>query len=726
MPGAVGVISMILPVMKMKHRLITCFVILIFTGLCFSITAYGTSTNAAFHPYSDHPGKNTSGAKTLKYKARKYMRNGQVYKAIDSYSQYLSENPDDIKSTFILAGLYRNVRDYENAVDLYDKVISEKPEKYKLAWYYSGIVLMNLEKYDLAIDRFAVFRKKYRHEKKNTNYRKLASVYIQGAEQAKMPVSDSVGIVVEHLNSSINKDHIEFAPFPVDENHIIYGALYENTAGSSDQTGGLRKIYTAEKNHGTWQSTGMFAEPVNKYLSNAGNAVITEDGKRLYFTRCRTNWKKQEICEIYLSNNVDGTWQEPVKLDYPVNDENYTSSQPAVVTDPRKGQDILYFVSDRPGGRGGTDIWYTTYDKRQGAYKEPRNTGSKINSPGNESTPFYDAGTGILYFSSNGHPGFGGYDIYRSAGNQRRWAEIEHLPRPLNSSFDDLYYARFRDKNEGFFTSNRPGSDTLNNGYCCDDIYSFVYRECTFILSIGRVYGSPNHDIIDLLNDKFNLGLTYSDEKKYLEDTPVELYLKDKDNGRELFMFSARTDGDGFYRFNIKENNEYVIRVKNYGFFDKRFEVNTKGMDCNDTLFLKETGITYIPDVPIRFSVYYEHDKYRLTDAARTTIDTSLIDVFELFPNAVIEIGSHTDSTGTFDYNIRLSQRRSESVVKYLISKGISSERLSARGYGESMPIAPNTNPDGSDNPEGRQLNRRTEIRIIGELNKFYEDDEEE
>jgi outer membrane protein OmpA-like peptidoglycan-associated protein len=140
-------------------------------------------------------------------------------------------------------------------------------------------------------------------------------------------------------------------------------------------------------------------------------------------------------------------------------------------------------------------------------------------------------------------------------------------------------------------------------------------------------------------------------------------------------------------------------------------------------LFIGETGINYIPGITVRFNVYYEHDKYRLTPEAETALDTSLLPLIDLFPNAIIEIGSHTDSTGSDEYNIRLSQRRSESVVRYLVNKGIPEIKLQARGYGERIPIAPNSNPDGSDNPAGRQLNRRTELKIVGEINLFYEDE---
>ena len=163
--------------------------------------------------------------------------------------------------------------------------------------------------------------------------------------------------------------------------------------------------------------------------------------------------------------------------------------------------------------------------------------------------------------------------------------------------------------------------------------------------------------------------------------------------------------------------------IKNYGFFDKVVNVSSKGVKCAEVIDAGITQLNVLPKITVRFNIYYEHDKSRLTPSARETLDTLILPVFDLFPSAVIEIGSHTDNTGTDSYNDKLSQRRSESVVKYLIQKGISPERLVAKGYGEKFPIAPNQHPDGSDNPEGRQLNRRTELKIVGETPAFYEDE---
>jgi outer membrane protein OmpA-like peptidoglycan-associated protein len=579
---------------------------------------------------------------------------------------------------------------------------------------------MNLADYKGAKESFLAFRKIYRKKHDPMQYRKLASVYTGSAEWAMAHPETNASLTIQHLDSTINGSHIEFSPFPVSDMLMLYGSLIPAASPADDAT---RKIYRAEKNGGNWQSTGAMAGPFNELPYHSGNAVVSGDGQRLYFTRSRKNWQNREISEIYVSNLHEGGWQLPVKLPYPVNMESCTNTQPALGKNLRTGKDILYFVSDRPGTKGGLDIWYTEAGPGEGEYKEPRNLGRGINSPGDECCPFYDLETRTLYFSSAGREGYGGYDAYRTEGSAIRWTDAINLGKPLNTSFDDMFFSVFNKGREGFFTSNRPGTISMDNGSCCDDIFHYRINECTRITVRGLVSNSSNEDLYEQLNSRYHLNLEVPADKSPLSGIPVQLFRKEDETGTEIFLARTSTDRNGLYAFELELNRDYMILVKNYGFFDKKINLSTRNRDCNDTLVLTETGINYLPEITVRFNVYYEHDKFRLTSDAQKTIDTTLLPLIDLFPNAVIEIGSHTDSTGTDEYNIRLSQRRSESVVRHLAGKGIPEERLQARGYGESMPIAPNSNPDGTDNPAGRQLNRRTELRIIGESNLFYEDE---
>ncbi|MBN2272845.1 MAG: OmpA family protein [Bacteroidales bacterium] len=656
----------------------------------------------------------------LKRNAANSYKRGDVFSAIEYYDRYIMMNKDDMKSLYRLALLYHSTRNYVKARECFNTLIDKASDKYKKAWYYHGIVSMNLEDYATARESFTVFRKKYRKKRDPEGLRRMTSNYIESADWALSHPGSNESITIQHLDSLINGPHIEFSPFPVSANKILYGTYVRD---SLHPERGVRQLFMAVRESGSWKPQGLLEGPVNNPDYNTGNAVISDDGQRMYFTRSRRNWQNREISELYISHYRDGHWQQPEKLPYPVNIENYTSTQPALGKNLRTGHDILYFVSDRPGSKGGLDIWYTQKDRHSDVYREPRNPGRNINSFAHECCPFYDLQTRTLYFSSAGKNGYGGFDVYSVTGSGSRWTDAVNIGKPINTSYDDMFFTVTGSGREGFFTSNRPGSLSMDNGSCCDDIFHFYRHECTRVTSYGIVYSSSNYDLVEELNEKYHLNLEYPNENEHLPNIPVSLYQIGNEPATEILIARTKTDEEGKYAFSLETGKHYKIVVKNYGFFDKVITLSTEQSECDDTLIISETGINYLPEITVRFNVYYEHDKYRLTPEARTVIDTSLLPLIDFFPNAVIEIGSHTDSTGSDDYNIRLSQRRSESVVRYLENKGIPGTRLQAKGYGEGMPIAPNSKPDGTDNPEGRQLNRRTELKIVGESNLFYDDE---
>lgn len=653
-------------------------------------------------------------------KASKFEREKDYYNAIYYYQAYFKKGGTKIKPTYKLGLLYFLTRNYSKAEIYFDKLITSKESKDSRVYYYKGIICLNLEKYDEAIRCFEEFRKEYKGHRDPEGLRQLAGDFIESSIWAKAHKDSIQNISITSLGPDINKPHIEFSPFPLSDKSLLFGSYIADSVKNSMN---LRKIYAAEKVNKQWTTTGEFDKTINSTEFHTGNPVITSDGKKIYFTRCQENWKKEMICEIFVSELTDNEWTQPVKLPYPINDDNYTTTQPALGKNTKNGADILYFVSDRPGGKGGLDIWFTQFDRRSNQFQEPRNAGNKINTKADECCPFYDVTNRTLYFSSQGQKTFGGYDIYKISGSNRSWSDVLSLPKPINSSYDDTYYSTIKNGEEGFFTSNRPGSDTLLNGSCCDDIFYFHFNECTKISVSGKVFNVTNYDVYDELNRKFNLKIEYPANRAPVQGISIDLFKLESKTNEASLISQVTTDTKGIFNFSVDLNQEYRIVVRNYGFFDKVVNFSTNNKNCEDSIDLGISQINVLPELTVRFNVYYEHDKARLTRDAQTVIDTTLLSVFDLFPNAVIEIGSHTDNTGSDNYNLKLSQKRSESVVNYLISKGISADRLVARGYGESQPIASNSNPDGTDNPEGRQLNRRTELKIVGELNTFLHDE---
>jgi len=417
--------------------------------------------------------------------------------------------------------------------------------------------------------------------------------------------------------------------------------------------------------------------------------------------------------DLYMARFRNGVWMEPAPINVNTvireedpNTTNYSwDSTPAFSPDGR----TLYFASNRKirGAQGGTDIYSAQMDSR-GRFTRIRNLGPEINTPGNEMFP-YLAEDGRFFFASDGHPGYGGLDLFVMTRKNGKNV-IENLGEPMNSNGDDFGIFLFR-PDRGFFTSNRDG------GKGDDDIYTFVNED-------------PDLKVINY----YLQGITYykdKDEKlQILPNTKVSLI---DESGQEMQDYV--TGNDGKFLFRVYANENYNLVGETDGYLTKRQEYSMEGKSVDpktlkdlvtnitlDTLIVldrKAAGEKFILE-----NIYFGFNRDDINPDAAKELD-KLAQILIDNPEIKIEMGSHTDSVDTYDYNIALSQRRAQSTVNYLIQKGISPDRLVAKGYGESQPIARNTNPDGTDNPDGRARNRRTEFKIL-EVNAIPKSIEEE
>ena len=272
----------------------------------------------------------TPGADSLKLIQKQYKRQAQIsyrqndiYLAIDNYQHYLNLNHSDTKAMYRLAYLYYQARDYQMASKYFDSVLASSPKKYPLGLYFRGVVLMNLEKYTEAEESFSEFKKAFKGKKDPEQYRKKAQLQIINSGWAKVHADSVANISVEHLDSTINRRHIEFSPFLLDTSTLVYGSFRDDTLKTDYN---YRKLYIATLHNNRWIYDRPFDAAINNGNFNTGNAVFSADGIRMYFTRCESNWQNKIICSIYKSMLVDNEWQEPQKLPYPVNDQNYTTS----------------------------------------------------------------------------------------------------------------------------------------------------------------------------------------------------------------------------------------------------------------------------------------------------------------------------------------------------------------------------------------------------------------
>lgn len=410
-------------------------------------------------------------------------------------------------------------------------------------------------------------------------------------------------------------------------------------------------------------------------------ASITGDEKRLYFNFWVPDGDKKDPRRnlgLYMAIRVnDVTWSEPMLLDTLLaGEEGDLNKYPFVTKDGSK----LYFCSERKDGLGGLDIYEISLGSDGFPLGEPRNLGSAINSAGNDISPFYDEKNDILYFASDGRVGMGGFDIFKAEDKGGAWGAAENMGVPINSSKNDAFLIITDGNSSGMFASDRLKG-------CCYELFDFTLY---FKTGKGFVY------------NKFDLSPVEN----------VKVTLTDTLTGKVIG--TTRTDETGSYIFDINEGRTYKVEADHPRYFDGSSYFNTDGITAKDTAYIPEMVIipTDTGKPVVLENILYDFGSDQLRPESYPVLDF-LAEQLIKRPLLIAEIGSHTDAIGSDKANENLSMRRSRSVYEYLISRGVPEEQISYKGYGESQPIAPNENPDGSDNPDGRQLNRRTEFKII-------------
>jgi len=638
-------------------------------------------------------------------KATKAFRFGKYQTAIDLFKKQLDDPKGATgKANYFIAESYRLSNRIKEAEPFYEKAGGRGINKDSVKFYYAQSLKANA-KYDQARAQL----EEIVTATDDPRFKDRAQAEINGIgylERLNQKPNYYKVKNLEILNSSFS----EYSP--VFMNNELYftssrknGKIYEATGTP------FTDLYKASSRGANVDVNTIAPLPagINSENINDGCITFSPDGKTMVFAKGNSGKRKGTAdVDLYISRFRNGVWNEPVPVN--INDPEAWDSSPSFSPDGR----TLYFSSNRKGrgrdraGYGGNDIYSAQMDSR-GRFSKVKNLGPEINTPGNELFP-YVAEDMKLYFASDGHPGYGGLDLFvvkRSGGK----TVIENIGQPVNSNGDDFGIFLFR-ADRGFFTSNRDG------GKGDDDIYTFVNED-------------PNLKVVNY----FLQGITYTPSDEGLQILPnTKVSLIDA-NGEVLQDFV--TGNDGRFLFRIYENENYDLMGESDGYLTKRQPYSTLGKSV-DPATLKElvTNITFdtvlVLDkkakdiIFVLENIYYEFGKAHIRPDAAKELD-KLVQLLIDNPEIKIELSSHTDSVDTESYNLDLSQRRANSAVAYMRERGIAPDRMVPKGYGESKPIARNTNPDGSDNPDGRQKNRRTEFKIleIGILPKAIEEDEQ-
>lgn len=615
-----------------------------------------------------------------------------------------SKTTEDSEESYvinILADCYRLNKNFKKAEIWYAKSLNNKNSNFPYVRFWYADALMKNEKYGDALNQLETFITEFTNTE--DPYFVRAQQYIVSCNKAIDAGEPRKDIAVYELDSTFNSGVSNFAiNFHGNEKTLVFSSAREGNTSSEEidyPANYASDLYLVDKENNGFGVPTKFGPPLNSG-NNEGCGSMSLDRQTFYFTR----WSPfaPNECAIYVSKYFNNQWMQPLKLNNNVNVEGYQSMHPFLSLDGT----LLFFSSNRPDGYGGYDIWYCTVDDF-GNVGPAKNAGNIVNTAGDEVTPFYQYIGKTLYFSSDGHETMGGLDVMRSTFNDYDsvWTNAENLGEPINSSKDETFYIISEDQSFGFLTSNKAECAScideeykdLTTGYC-NKVYTFTKNPMKFAIN-GTVYNAETNDIIP------NALVTFKDIKGVRD--PIFL----------------TTDENGYYEKELGYNEEWFIKAQKKGFFGDAASVSTVGLAESKT-FIQDFFLSPIPEGEIAIEgIEYDFDKATLRPKSKEVLD-NLIEFLKLNDNIIVEIASHTDSRGNDKYNLKLSQERAKSVVNYLIANGIATERMIAKGYGETKPLEdcskyPECGDTRNDECACHQKNRRTAFTTISEDYKY-------
>ena len=582
------------------------------------------------------------GADQAMKKGDKFYALGEYFDAAAQYRKAYTHTSNKEREkkgqrAMKMAECYRRIHFTSKAISAYQNAIRYKQDD-SLTHFYLGQLLMRNGNYREAEKHFQTAIDSLPHSDEHWT---LAKTGLKSARQAAQWKKDGSAYTIKRMDL-FNSRRAEYSPMlGGDEDNQLYFTSTRNQAQGDEYSGitGAKNadIFLSQKDDkGKWGKPQTIDSELNSEMDE-GACCFSPDGKNMYLTICKTDPNYPRYATIAVSSRSDASWSKPKELT--ISKDTLSSyAHPAVSPDG----EWLYFTSDMPGGLGGFDIWRCKLTGNEvGA---PENLGEPVNTPGDEMFPTFRP-NGDLYFSSDGHPGMGGLDLFVAKDGK-----VENLGFPMNSQGDDFGMTFEGKRNQGYFCSSR--GDT--RGY--DHIYSFFNPEIVQTVK-GWVYEQDGYEL-----------------------TAAQVYMVGND-GTNLKL-SVR--GDGSFTQEIKPNVDYVLLATCKGFLNHQEQLRVEPVTKSEEYVLQFPLANISAPVLIE-NIFYDFDKATLRPESATALD-ELVQLLNENPNITIELSAHTDYKGSDEYNEGLSQRRAESVVNYLIEHGIASDRLTPKGYGEGKP----------------------------------------
>ncbi|OYU95910.1 MAG: hypothetical protein CFE21_05720 [Bacteroidetes bacterium B1(2017)] len=572
----------------------------------------------------------------------------------------LALDPNFIDAYMMQAEMKKDNEKYPEAVALYDKIVALNPD-FPMSYFGRSRCYFALNKYEEAFNdatKFMSFPDYYQKKDQIT-------VVKNNADFARTAIKSPFPFTPVNLGNMVNSPDNEYFPgITADEQVLIFTRLVN---------GRDEEFYRSTKVDGKYTFAENMGYPINTER-NEGTVSLSADGQYIFYTACNRPGASGS-CDLYLSKLDGNTWSEPINLGPPVNSASW-ESQPCLSFDGR----TLYFSSNRPGGYGQSDIWFTNF--KNGRWTPPINAGPEINSEGDEQSPFIAKDDQTLYFNSDGHPGMGGVDLfYTRRAADGRWEKPKNLGFPINSDKDETCLVIASNGKDAFMA--KEGADTRGGL----DIYSFELYEAARPQKTG-----------------YAKGIVYDAVTKKKLGAKVELI--DLATGR-VVIESYSNKASGEFLVCLQGNKNYALNVgaTGYLFYSENFALQNQSA--------VEPLVIAVPLQPIIAgnkvvlkNVFFDSEKYDLKPESKAELN-KLVQFLGTNPTVKIEIGGHTDNTGEQGKNGILSAKRAQAVKDYLASTGVPVNRLSFKGYADTQPIADNKTI------EGRAQNRRTEIKIM-------------
>ena len=614
----------------------------------------------------------TSGRALKAYKTGLSSFDYIDYPNAESYFKQAIEIDDKFYEAYMMLGeLLSKQKRYSEAANNYKKAITIDSTAYMPVFFNMATAEMMSGDYENALIHYNVYIVQKNISVKNKD---LAEKNIKNCQFAIEAMKNPVPFSPESLGEGINTSDDEYWPSITADGQTLMFTRQSRPSENVIRKGTLQEdFYLSYLSDHSWGKAINAGAPLNTG-QNEGAQSLSSDGSYMFFTACERSTGLGS-CDIFFSATNGGKWSIPVNLGSPVNSSSW-ESQPSVNANGR----MLFFSSNRPGGIGGKDLWYSIL-KPKNKWSTPRNMGDVINTAGDEMSPFIHFDGKTLYYSSDGRPGMGGLDIYFTRMSEdSTWSEPRNLGYPINSYNDEMGLVIESGGQKAYFSSKRDEQSGKN-------IFTF------------NLYESVRPDPVSYLKGKVT-------DKSTGKTLVAQYELVNLSTGKHIVNNS--TDPGGNFLVCLPSGFNYGLNVSRDGYLFYSENFMFEGDHSIMAPYLKKITLSQLKvgEKMLLANVFYEVDSWQLKKESMAELN-KLSDLLDDNKELKIEIGGYTDATGSDQHNLSLSEKRALSVVDFLVASGIPSDRLKFRGYGNADPVGDNVTT------EGRRLNRRTEVKII-------------